>query len=419
MKRWSLRKQVAVLLTASLVIIQSINLGLALDQRRSGGREAVADIAAARLADRLTEPDRNLRRPRPSSLSAGAGTRDLALEAGITERLASDFGFSNVDVRAVWRGSGRNGRARLRVSAQGEQGERVSVVVRGPVSIRPLLASLIGQTFIILLALLLPLLWLLGRATRPLGALTQAAQDWRPGDKATPLYVVGPSDVRALIVAFDNLRDRVEQMLSEKDVMLGAIGHDLRTPLAALRLEVEGINEDDVREPMIDSLDRLAEELESILALARTARALPTRVPIDLAALLQKVVDGRDAVTLEVAATATTLGDYAALRRALANLVDNAEWYGAQAYVTLAVEEFEAIVRITDEGPGLPVTDLARAGEPFVRFEPSRNRATGGHGLGLAIAKATVERHGGTLILANRTIGGLEVTVRLPFESAN
>ena len=419
MRQWSLRTQVALLLTVGLLIAQAINLGLALEQRRSGGRAAVADIAAARLADQLAEPDRRTRRRPPLIFAKEGGARDTALEVAVGERLTSDFGLPAVDVRAIRRGAGAGGRARLILSARAASGERVAVAVRGPAPIGPLLASLIVQTLVILLALLLPLLWVLGRATRPLATLTAAARDWRPGGDAPPLRPSGPADVRALIAAFDDLRDRVERMLSEKDVMLGAIGHDLRTPLAALRLEVEGVAEDEVREPMIGSLDRLADELESILALARTGRALPTRTPIDLAALLAEVVTGHGTATLQVNADATVAGDAPALRRALTNLVDNAERYGERAHVTLALEDQRAIVRIADEGPGLPTADLLRAGEPFVRFEPSRNRATGGHGLGLAIARATVERHGGTLSLANRLTGGLEVTVALPLSETS
>ncbi len=418
--RMGLRAQVALLLAAGLLIAQAVNLGLALEQRRAGGWDAAADIAAARLADRVAGVDGREPRPRAgrrnarlAAVAAGA-PREAALERAVGERLAADYGLRLPDIRAVSRPGGRRARSRLIVSATAPSGEPVAVAVRGPAPVGPLVAALVGQTLVILLALLAPLLWLLGRATRPLERLTAAVRGWRPDAPAPPLAPSGPADVRELTAAFTDLRERIDRLLAEKDVMLGAIGHDLRTPLAALRLEVEGVAEDAVREPMVASLDRLGDELESILALARTARALPESAPVELAALLAEVVAGRASVRLGTAGPAVVAGDAAALRRAFANLVDNAVRYGGGARVSLTVEGARAVARVADDGPGLSAAQLARAGEPFVRFEDSRNRATGGHGLGLAIARAIVERHGGALRLANGTEGGLEATVTLP-----
>lgn len=359
----------------------------------------------------------NWRSTRLSSV-AEATPRDEVLERAVGERLVADYDLRLTDIRIVRRDGGRGGRARLIVAARDLLGKPVAVAVRGPAPVGPLVVELIAQTLVILLALLVPLLWLLGRATRPLERLTAAARAWRPGVPVSALTPSGPADVRGLIVAFGNLSKRIDHLLTEKDVMLGAIGHDLRTPLSALRIDVESLMDDAVREPMIVSLDRLAEELESILTLARTGHALLTKAPVELAALLADVVAGHATIRLEASSPAVILGDPAALRRAFANLVHNAERYGGRGSVDLVEEDAKdgarAIVRVADDGPGLPVDALVRAGEPFVRFETSRNRATGGHGLGLAIARATFERHGGTLTLANRQAGGLEAKVLLP-----
>jgi signal transduction histidine kinase len=200
--------------------------------------------------------------------------------------------------------------------------------------------------------------------------------------------------------------------------MLGAIGHDLKTPLAALRVRIESVEDDAEREKMAATIEDIRRTLDDILSLARVGRPTDPLEPTDLKALVCSVVeefeDMGEPVTFDADERIVVALRATWLRRAMRNLISNAVRYGRKAEVSLRREGGDAVVTVRDEGPGIPEADLARMVEPFARGEGSRNRGTGGAGLGLAIARAIAEQHGGRLVLANRAEGGLEVELRLP-----
>jgi signal transduction histidine kinase len=169
---------------------------------------------------------------------------------------------------------------------------------------------------------------------------------------------------------------------------------------------------------MADTIEDIARTLDDILSLARVGRPTDPLEATDLAALVAAVVeefeDMDEPVTLAASERIALPVRATWLRRALRNLIANALRYGERATISLRREGGEAVIRIEDEGPGIPERDLARMLEPFTRGESSRNRATGGAGLGLAIARAIAEQHGGRLVLANRPQGGLQAELRLP-----
>jgi len=219
------------------------------------------------------------------------------------------------------------------------------------------------------------------------------------------------------------MEQRIAALIDEKDVMLGAIGHDLKTPLAALRVRIESVEDDNERARMVASIKDITQTLNDILSLARVGR--PDDVPerTDLAALVGSVVEeyedmgdnvellGAQKIALPLRATW--------LRRGVRNLIGNALRYGKQARVSVLKEGAEAVIRIEDDGPGIPEGSIAAMLEPFARGETSRNRETGGAGLGLTLARAIAEQHGGALRLANRsgadgTVAGLVAEIRLP-----
>jgi signal transduction histidine kinase len=233
----------------------------------------------------------------------------------------------------------------------------------------------------------------------------------------------GPGDLKRAIEAFNAMNARVSALLDEKDRMLGAIGHDLRTPLASLRLRAEAIEEGETRDRIIAITEEMTAMLEDILVLARSGRLREPPRRVDVAALAETVADqfaelGADVTFAgEGRAVASVRSDL--LRRALRNLVDNAVKYGGSAEVRVAAGADGAVrIEVADRGPGLPPDQLARAAEPFYRAEESRSRSTGGAGLGLAIAHAVAESHGGALTLANREGGGLVAALTLPGEGA-
>ena len=211
---------------------------------------------------------------------------------------------------------------------------------------------------------------------------------------------------------------RIATMLSDKDRMLGAVGHDLRTPLASLRVRVEGVENDMLREKMIASIDEMTAMLADILALARSGAGTEVPERIALRVLVGELGDdyrerGKN-VGIDAVADAAVLARPMLLRRALRNLIDNALAYGVRARLSATVEQGEARIVVSDDGPGLTEEQIRTLVEPFARGEQSRNRATGGAGLGLSIAREIAGGEGGTLTLANRTGGGLDAVITLP-----
>lgn len=285
------------------------------------------------------------------------------------------------------------------------------------------LAPLVGQTIVLYLVLVGTMALILRRMARPLKALTRRVEDFA-GNRTLDgqLQPEGPEDIQGLIVAHNAMEARIAAMLDEKDVMLGAIGHDLKTPLAALRVRIEAVDDDVERARMAATIEDINRSLDDILSLARVGRPSDPLEPTELSALVADVIGefedmgepvelgDTDRVVLPVRATW--------MRRALRNLVSNAIRYGDRARITLAREGREAVLRIEDDGPGIPEHEIARMMEPFTRLDASRNSGTGGTGLGLTLARAIADQHGGTLTLTNRRgengIAGLTATMRLP-----
>ncbi len=285
-------------------------------------------------------------------------------------------------------------------------------------------SGLITQTLVLYFVLVGGLAFLLRRITRPLAALTERMERFAQTREASgQLEPTGPSDTRRLIAAHNAMEARIAALIDEKDVMLGAIGHDLKTPLAALRVRIESVEDDAERDRMAATIEDITSSLDDILSLARVGRPSDPLERTELSALVDSVVEefedmGKD-VTLGTTNRVAMPLRATWLRRALRNLVSNAVRYGERARVSVTREDGDAVIRIEDDGPGIPTQDLTAMLEPFTRGEASRNRETGGAGLGLTLARAIAEQHGGTLTLSNRKdasnkVEGLIAELRLP-----
>jgi len=260
--------------------------------------------------------------------------------------------------------------------------------------------------------------WAVWRATRPLADLAQAAERFGTDVDAPPVSESGPREVRRAAESFNEMQWRLQRMVRDRTQMLAAISHDLRTPITRMKLRAEFVEDAEQQRKMLGDLDEMEAMIGAVLAFARDDATREPHKPLDLAALLQGVCDdASDAggeATYEGPDHMRLDGRPLALKRAFANLVDNAVKYGGGAHVSLAEGDHSVTVTVDDDGPGLDAADLERVFDPFVRVEGSRSRETGGTGLGLAVVRAAVRAHGGEVTLANRAEGGLRAAVLLP-----
>jgi signal transduction histidine kinase len=283
----------------------------------------------------------------------------------------------------------------------------------------PLLTpELVAATLLLYLFVLSAAILIATRLARPLGDLTRAAEAFRGRNQPLAVVPRGPTDLRNAIEAFNAMNRRVVDLLEEKDRTLGAIGHDLRTPLASLRIRAESVEPEEDRDRMIGTIEEMTATLDDILTLARVGRSREAFEEGDVTELARAVAEEFGELGQRVSFTADmphVLSVQAnLLRRALRNLVDNAIKYAGSAEIEVKGSHETVSVIVLDRGPGLPPAELEQVAGAFYRGEPSRNRETGGAGLGLSIAQAVADAHGGALTFANREGGGLAATITLP-----
>ncbi|MCM8558517.1 ATP-binding protein [Sphingomicrobium sediminis] len=448
--RLSLATQVALIVGIAIFVAQLINLSLAVENRRGQlitnavvpGAQRIALVAAdPRLVERVAEfGDRRDRRPMARMMERDRrwirsqvsdidpvppSARDFPRGTEILETTLASSGVQARAARAALlppsnpREEGREGRVQLMLAVQIEDGRWLSIMAPGPQAVGPLIRALIFQSFLIALAVLIPTLLLLNRVGGSLKRLTRSAQRFDGHEAVEPLPETGPRDVATLTGAINAMQSRIAAMMSEKDVMLGAIGHDLRTPLTALRLEAEAVEDDERRDALVAQIEALHGQFEAVLELARASRPIahhqtvaPTELLERLAAERRKA--GQD-IELAGMDAAPFPGDPAAIARALDNLIDNALRYGETARLSVVGDEHNVTMSVTDDGPGIAADERDSVREPFRRLEGSRNRGTGGHGLGLAIVSAIMRRHHGELVLADRDDGESGLVASLVF----
>jgi signal transduction histidine kinase len=272
---------------------------------------------------------------------------------------------------------------------------------------------------IILSALVLaPVAYLFARRlAKPIAQFAQAAERLGRDPRAPPIAIRGPTEVDVAVQAFNHMQERLARYVEDRTAMVGAIAHDLRTPLTRLRFRVEGAPEE-LRVKMAADIAEMEAMISGTLAFVRDATRAAQRTRLELSSLLESLADEMSETGLDVAVeTADKVvidGDPVGLRRLFNNLLENALKFGRQARIRVYAADDSAVVEIDDNGCGLPERDLERVFEPFYRHESSRSRETGGIGLGLAVARSVARAHGGDATLRNRPQGGLTARVKLP-----
>ena len=260
--------------------------------------------------------------------------------------------------------------------------------------------------------------WVARKISAPLATFAHAAEIFGVDSGAPPLKEVGPRELRIATRTFNRMQERLRRFIDDRTRMLAAMSHDLRTPLTRLRLRAEFIDDAEQQQKMLVELDEMTEMIDASLAFAREDARREEARRLDLGELVATVCDGAvDAhqdVAFEPAPRSEIFGRPGALRRAVANVVDNAVKYAGAARVRIVPMPSEFAVEVDDSGPGIPEAERERVFAPFYRIESSRNRGTGGVGLGLAVARSIAREHGGDISVANREGGGLRLTIIVP-----
>jgi two-component system, OmpR family, sensor kinase len=276
----------------------------------------------------------------------------------------------------------------------------------------------IALWFVISALAMAPVAYLFARRlSRPIKLFADAAERLGRDPRAEPLVLKGPAEIGVAVRAFNDMQERLRRYVEDRTAMVGAIAHDLRTPLTRLRFRIESLP-DDQKAKMGADIDQMEEMISAALTFVRDASRPGERTPLELSSLLESLCDemAETGASTEVEAGEKVVleGDPMALRRLFSNLLENAVKFGGRARARVFRDEANAVVEIEDDGPGIPPADREKVFEPFYRREPSRSRQTGGIGLGLAVVRSIARGHGGDVDLFNRQGGGLTARVQLP-----
>jgi two-component system OmpR family sensor kinase len=276
----------------------------------------------------------------------------------------------------------------------------------------------IVPTTLMSLAILAVSIYLVRVCTAEFRSIARAARRLGVDVAAPPLPVHGPEEVREAAAAFNEMQSRIRTLVTDRTQMLAAISHDLRSPITAIRLRAEFIEEGEERDRILAQLDEMEAMVSATLSFLRDDGGREESKVVDVSALLVTICDdlsdaGRPAC-FQGPTSATMRCRPLGLKRALTNLIENAVKYGASAAVILKALPNRLEISVDDKGPGIPDAELEKVFNPFYRLEESRNRETGGFGLGLTVARSIIRGHGGDLVLENRPAGGLRATVTLP-----
>lgn len=453
----SLRVQLVLLVVAALAVAQAISLWLFVDERSLAVRAALGFEAAGRAANVAALLEEAPPRLHPAILKAAdsplvrfelaeAPSVDHADHAGggdVESRIRGLLGGDEtrqilVELHEVERApspvaqlsphagpqqghlmGGPHSTIEMKLSIALASGDWLNVGTRFE---RPPLQwpwTSLASFAITAAVLLIATFWfLMSQITRPLLRLSRAAEQLGRGDAPGPLGLHGPREVRGLTRSFNRMQERISRFVADRTQLLAALGHDLRSPLTAMRIRAEMVEDEETRTSLVASVEEMREMVEATLSFARGAAISEPSKPIDLEQFLQNLQSRmvEDFSLVESGPLLLRMRPKA-MRRALRNLIENALRYGGEATVSYNRGARHAEICIADRGPGIPADQLQQVFEPFVRLETSRSHDTGGIGLGLSIARSIVRAQGGEVTLSNRAEGGLLVTVSLPLEA--
>ena len=407
------------------VDLQRLALAEEVGQRVSSVYRSVVlappDERAALIRD--LDPASNIK----ASLDQSPATSDLEIAPQFLQRMIRiSMNLAPMPPGQRWRDLAIRGlpaERRLLVSMRLPTGEWLNLAVT-PHRRLPFWSEAFLLAFVLMaLATAVLVIWAMRQFSQPMRELAMAAEQLGMNVTAPPLPERGTIEAIKAARAFNLMAERIRRFVRDRTFMLTAIGHDLRTPITRLKLRAEWMEDEEQQHKMLADLDELESMVAATLAFGRDDAAAEALTPIDLAELLRTIgeeaadarPDGAEHVHYDGPDHQVVRARPVAIKRALSNLIQNALNYGGAARIALGPpKEGMLAVVVDDDGPGIPAGELERVFEPFHRLEASRNRETGGTGLGLPIARNILRAHGGDVALCNRASGGLRVTVTLP-----
>ncbi|MBB3175858.1 ATP-binding protein [Variovorax sp. Sphag1AA] len=267
--------------------------------------------------------------------------------------------------------------------------------------------------------------WFSRRLVRPIAGFARAAEQLGRDPQAPVLALSGPAEVGRAAQAFNRMQSQLRSFVADRTAMIGAISHDMRTPLTRLRFRIEDAP-DDLRAGMLDDVEEMEQMISSVLAFIRDASEPGPREHLNLASVVEDVVENAEFVGKNVrlghSEEAPVDVDAIGMRRVLDNLIDNAVKYGSEARVRLFVDGEDAVAEVSDSGPGLPEVELERVFQPFYRAPQARASGKLGSGLGLAVCRSIARAHGGDVQLkagARGLVAQLRVPLAMSFSGAH
>ena len=425
----SMASRLYLVIFAGLLLAHALSFGLLFYERYQSAVTVMIDTMERDVATSVAIIDANAAATRPLWLNRldrdnyryvlgpGESGQPLVSERSrvITARIARETGARY----AVHGDTISTKPERYQVHFTLADGSPLTLVVT-PRGVMPL-AIWLPFVFVLQMVLLLVCTWFAVRSlTRPLARLARAAEGMTPAVDGPRMSQEGPTEVAHAATAFNAMQDRIARYLKERLHILASISHDLQTPITRMRLRVESLDESDEQRKLLEDLHQMEHLVREGVAYARSAHGGSEEpVRIDPSAFVESMVfdyqDVGQPVSMRGQIEGTATVRRQALRRVLGNLIDNAIKYGGSAEVDVSRTAEGALrIAVSDRGPGIPEAELEKVLDPFYRLESSRSRETGGTGLGLAIASQLTLSIGGTLVLANRDVGGLVATVVLP-----
>jgi signal transduction histidine kinase len=442
----SLFGRLVMVLVAGLLLAVSIGVATSLRERGQLLRQAGAIGAARQIADAIRVLDAQSPAARErTAASLGSATLSVSLAAAPSVpggaapggpyashvaalladdlgehrevRVGPDFAMPPMRIGPMMMGDMRMPMHPMAVQVRLRDGSwaTFSFAIPPPRAAWPY--ALILEALALVLAVVMLSIVAVRRATRPLAMLASAADELGANINRAPLAEDGPDEVRRAARAFNSMQARLKEYIEDRGRILAAIAHDLKTPLALLRLRTESLPADaELKAKFEGDVQRMERLVSETLDFVRALDSPEAARPVDVLALLESLKTDTALLgwQVEISGSAQPYpAKVQALQRCITNLVDNAVRYGKRARIILEDASDALRIRIQDDGPGIPDGALERVFEPFYRLEASRNPATGGSGLGLAIARTIARAHGGNVELRNLEGGGLEALLVL------